>query len=234
MTDVTDTISRFPAHDPSTTTAPAAAGPGVTVIVIAKETIPGRVKTRLHPPLGLDQAAELAAAALADTLAVASVVPASRRVLAFDGANAPSGAVGFEVVDQVAGDLDERLAAIFDRCTGPTLLVGMDTPQLTAELLSPVTTDWPDDVDAWLGFANDGGFWLLALRDPRGDLIRGVPMSQDDTGARQLERLVAAGLEVRLLPDLVDVDTIDDARAVAEAAPHTRFARTLAGFGATL
>ena len=92
-----------------------------------------------------------------------------------------------------------------------------------------MTTDWPDDVDAWLGFANDGGFWLLALRDPRGDLIRGVPMSRDDTGSIQLDRLLDAGLRVRLLPELVDVDTIEDAREVAASAPETRFARTLAG-----
>ena len=209
----------------TTTRAPALTAP--TVIVIAKETIPGRVKTRLHPAVTLEQAAELAAAAVADTLAVASIVPASRRILAFDGVIAPVGSEGFEVIDQVAGDLDERLAAIFDRCDGPTLLVGMDTPQLTADLLAPVTTDWPDDVDAWLGFANDGGFWLLALRDPRGDLIRGVPMSRDDTGSLQLDRLLDAGLRVRLMPELVDVDTIDDARQVAASAPHSRFARTL-------
>jgi glycosyltransferase A (GT-A) superfamily protein (DUF2064 family) len=203
--------------------------PAPTIIVIAKETIPGRVKTRLHPAVTLEQAAQLAAAAVADTLAVASVVPASRRVLAFDGSALPAGADGFEVIDQVAGDLDERLAAVFDRCSGPTVLLGMDTPQLTAELLAPVTTDWPDDVDAWLGFAIDGGFWLLALRDPRGDLIRGVPMSRDDTGSIQLDRLLDAGLRVRLLPELVDVDTIEDARLVAASAPSTRFARTLAG-----
>ena len=200
-----------------------------TIIVIAKETIPGRVKTRLHPAVTLEQAAELAAAAVADTLAVAAAVRASRRVLLFDGSIAPADTDDFEIVDQVGGGLDERLAAAFDGCTGPTVLVGMDTPQLTAELLAPVTTDWPDDVDAWLGFANDGGFWLLALRDPRGDLIRGVPMSRDDTGAIQLDRLLDAGLRVRLLPELVDVDTIDDAREVAASAPHTLFAHTLAG-----
>lgn len=210
-------------------TIPTRTAKAPTIIVIAKETVPGRVKTRLHPAVTFEQAAELAAAAVADTLAVASAVPATRRILAFDGLVAPRGAEGFEVIDQVAGDLDERLAAVFDACSGPTLLVGMDTPQLTAELLAPVTERWPDDVDAWLGFANDGGFWMLALGDPRGDLIRGVPMSRDDTGAIQLDRLLDAGLRVRLLPELVDVDTIDDAREVAAEAPNTRFAQALAG-----
>jgi len=203
-----------------------------TLIVIAKECLPGRVKTRLHPPLSLEQAASLAAASLDDTLDAVAAVPATRRVLAFDGQIPPAAAAGYDVVPQVAGGLDDRLGAIFDGCSEPALLIGMDTPQVTAELLAPVFSDWPDDVDAWFGPAVDGGFWALALRDPNGDLIRGVPMSRDDTGERQLERLRAAGLRVRLLPTLTDVDHIDDAYTVAELAPAGRFAATLAGFGA--
>jgi glycosyltransferase A (GT-A) superfamily protein (DUF2064 family) len=135
-------------------------------------------------------------------------------------------------VPQVDGGLDDRLGAIFDHCAGPTVLIGMDTPQVTAELLAPVFDVWPAEVDAWFGPAADGGFWALALREPDGDLIRGVPMSRDDTGARQLERLHAAGLRVRMLPTLTDVDTIDDAQKVADLAPTGRFAATLTGFAA--
>lgn len=202
-----------------------------TIIVIAKETIPGKVKTRLHPPLSYGQAATLAAAALADTLAVATAVNASRRILAFDGNLLPLGSEPFDVIPQVSGELDMRLGAIFDQCTGPTVLIGMDTPQVTEAMLAPLfDEEWPTDADAVLGFANDGGYWLLGLAEPDGSLIRGVPMSRDDTGALQLERLVNAGLTVRLLPELIDVDTIDDARAVAALAPESHFGRTLAGF----
>jgi len=55
-------------------------------------------------------------------------------------------------------------------------------------------------------------------------------MSRDDTGARQRARLRSAGLGVGMLPELIDVDTIADARAVAQIAPDTRFSRTLASF----
>ena len=213
------------------------------LVVIAKECLPGRVKTRLHPALSFEQAAELAAASLDDTLAAALALPASRRILAFDGVTPPRLAAEFEILPQVAGGLDERLAAIFDGLDEPTVLIGMDTPQVTCDLLAPVFTDWPDDTDAWLGLADDGGFWALALAAPRagvrldqsgpgrsrrGDLIRGVPMSMDDTGARQLDRLQEAGLRVRHLPVLTDVDTIADAHSVAATVPDGRFARTLA------
>ncbi len=201
-----------------------------TIIVIAKETVPGRVKTRLHPPLSFEQAAELAAASLADTLAVVAALPASRRILAFDGNLLPLGSESFEVIHQVSGDLDMRLGAIFDECTGPTVLVGMDTPQLTAANLAPVFHEWPADIDAWLGLANDGGYWAIAMREPDGSLIRGVPMSLDDTGARQLASLETAGLRVGLLDELIDVDTIVDAREVAAIAPDGRFGQTLASF----
>ncbi|TFD61326.1 DUF2064 domain-containing protein [Cryobacterium suzukii] len=198
------------------------------IVVIAKECLPGKVKTRLHPPLSLEQAAELAAASLADTLAVASQLPATRHILAFDGVTAPMEASAWEILPQTAGGLDERLAAIFDTLTEPTLLLGMDTPQVSAELLAPVFTDWGDETDAWFGPADDGGFWALALRSPSGALLRGIPMSRSDTGAHQLQRLDEAGLSVRLLPALTDIDTITDAHTVASVAPHTRFARAFA------
>ena len=204
-----------------------------TLIIIAKECVPGRVKTRLHPPLSLEQAASLASASLADTFRAVSTLDASRRILLFDGNLFPLGSEPYDVIHQVSGNLDRRLGAIFDECEGPTVLIGMDTPQLDAAMLAPLFGEWPVDVDAFLGFAVDGGYWTIAMAKPDGSLIRGVPMSQDNTGQLQLERLVAAGLRVRMLPELLDVDTIDDARLVAGLAPQTEFARTFASFDAS-
>ena len=170
----------------------------------------------------------LASAAIADTVAAASAVSASRRILYYDGTVTPVGTEGWDVVPQVPGDLDERLAAIFDQCDGPTVLLGMDTPQVTGDLLAPMFRPWPEDIDAWFGPASDGGFWCLALAEPRGDLVRGIPMSRDDTGAIQYDRMRAAALTIALLPTLTDVDTIHSARAVAALAPSSRFAAMFA------
>jgi glycosyltransferase A (GT-A) superfamily protein (DUF2064 family) len=195
-----------------------------TLLVIAKEPRPGRVKTRLTPPFTPEQAAGLAEAALADTLDAVAAAPASRRVLVLDGRPGPWLPPGFDVVPQCAGGLDERLADAFARCDGPALLIGMDTPQVTPELLTVHLAGH----DACLGPAEDGGFWALGLADPDPRLLRGVPMSTPVTGAVQRERLVAAGLRVRELPLLRDVDTAADAHAVAALAPHGRFAARLA------
>ncbi|MEU9094166.1 TIGR04282 family arsenosugar biosynthesis glycosyltransferase [Streptomyces sp. NPDC048428] len=207
-----------------------AAPAGVTtLLVIAKEPLPGRVKTRLTPPFSPTEAACLAEASLADTLHTVRTLPAARRVVVLDGRPGRWLPPGIDVVEQCAGGLDERLAAAFGSCTGPALLIGMDTPQVTAAdlaaALSP--TAW-DGCDAWFGPAEDGGFWALGLAAPDPGLLRGVPMSVPETGAVQRRRLVEAGLAVRDLPRLRDVDTAADAAHVAALAPDGRFATALA------
>jgi uncharacterized protein len=196
------------------------------VVIVAKECLPGRVKTRLARSIGDEAAARVAAASLQDTIETVRRMPATRRILLFDGSVLPDGITGFTVMPQVSGGLDERLAAMFDAMDEPTLLVGMDTPQLTVGDVAPAfRAGW--DVDAWFGPAADGGFWGLWLRSPDGDLVRGVPMSHPDTGAVQLERLRASGAIVETLGELRDVDELDDALAVADLVPESRFATTL-------
>ncbi|MCL9798083.1 TIGR04282 family arsenosugar biosynthesis glycosyltransferase [Frankia sp. AgKG'84/4] len=209
---------------------------------MAKEPVPGRVKTRLTPPFTPTQAAAVAEAAIADTLAAvirltrlprpAGLGPV-RAVLVLDGAVGPWLRVPIEVIPQVAGPFETRLGAAFDAVTGPALLIGMDTPQVTTALLANAChaltdvgtdADTDADTDAVFGPAADGGWWALGLRRPDGRLLRGVPTSQPDTGARQRDRLAQAGLRVSTLPRLRDVDTPADADAVARLAPRGRFA----------
>lgn len=196
--------------------ARAARPSSTTLLVIAKEPVPGRVKTRLTPPFRPEEAAQLAEAALRDTLETVAGLPAHRRVLVLAGTPGPWLPDGFEVVPQCEGGLDTRIAAAFELCDGPALLIGMDTPQITTGLLGPVTGAhaW-DDCDAWFGPAADGGFWALGMARPQPALVRGVPMSTDRTGEAQRQRLDDAGLAVRDLPVLRDVDTASDAAEIA-------------------
>ena len=200
------------------------------LVVIAKQCVPGKVKTRLCPPFSLDHAAQLASACLSDTLVAASGVNADRKILYFDGEIVPPEAADFEIVSQPSGSLDERLAFIFDALSEPVFLIGMDTPQITPDIIGAACAKWPKNVDAWFGPASDGGFWALGLgRLPhRGALVRGVPMSDPCTGQRQLERLVRAKLRVKFLPELMDVDTVDSLMDVARLIPASALSRTLA------
>ncbi|MDX6249706.1 MAG: hypothetical protein QOF10_3066 [Kribbellaceae bacterium] len=194
-----------------------------SLIVIAKEPVPGRVKTRLQTEFTPSEAAALARASLADTLAAVRATPVGRYVVALEGDSTGWLPPGFHVVPQRGDGLDERLAAAFeDAYSGlPMLLVGMDTPQVTPELL---TVDWAGH-DAVLGLTEDGGYWCLGLRKPDRRALVGVPMSTDHTGVDQLERLRFLGYSVLLLPMLRDMDTPADAAALAAAFPHLRVSR---------
>jgi uncharacterized protein len=201
----------------------------VAVLVIAKEPLPGRAKTRLCPPCTREQAAALAEAALLDTLDTVSRAPVARRVLVFDGDGERWRAPGFELVQQRGTGLGERLAAAFEDVGGPALLVGMDTPQLTVELIRDgVDALRRPSVDAVLGPALDGGYWAVGLARPASGVFDGVPMSDPATCAVQRKRIQDLGLRLHEHVALRDVDTIDDARAVALEAPASRFAAAVA------
>ena len=203
------------------------------IVVIAKEPYPGRVKTRLTPPFTPVQAAELAAASLSDTLAAVAETTVARRVIALEGTLGRWLPPGFDVIGQRGAGLDERIAwALADaRVTLPlpVVLIGMDTPQVTPGLLAAAAEPLVSrSADATFGLAEDGGFWLLGLREVDPDLILGVPMSQPDTGPKQLARLERAGLRVTMLPQLTDVDTVREAEHVAALTPGSRFAACMA------
>lgn len=193
--------------------------------MLAKEPVPGRVKTRLCPPCTPATAAALAAAALADTLAAAYASGANRVVLALDGRPGEWCPPGVVVVDQGTGSLARRLTTAWRHAAGPALLVGMDTPQLTAaDLDAALAALVAPGIDAVLGPAADGGWWTVGLRRPHPAAFVGVPTSRPDTGVRQAARLAGLGLAVHLLDERIDVDTWADARVVAALAPWTRFA----------
>ena len=196
------------------------------VLILAKEPIAGRVKTRLTPGLTHEQAASVARASLDDTLDAVRRTDLAARVLVADGLLT---AEGFTLQAQTGDELDVRLAAAFDDAWAtrqlPMLLIGMDTPQLSPALLTTALEALlATDVDAVLGLAHDGGWWCLGLREPHAGLIRGVATSQSDTGSRQRGRLLDAGLNVADLVVLTDVDTVEDLRPVAALAAGGRFA----------
>ncbi|MDQ4116456.1 MAG: DUF2064 domain-containing protein [Actinomycetota bacterium] len=217
------------------------------VIVLAKAPVPGRVKTRLCPPATPEQSARVAAAALLDTLDAARAVPGARTVVALTGDL--SGAVdepelraalaGCDVVEQRGDGLGARIAAAHADTAAlhpgaPTVQIGMDTPQVTAELLTGclhlLTTS-----DSVLGHATDGGWWVLGLTDPHGaGVLAGVPMSRTDTGDRTRDALCTSGLRVATVPELTDVDTADDAVTVAAGLRDGRFAAAVAEIAAVL
>ena len=193
------------------------------VLVMAKAPVAGRVKTRLCPPCTPAEAAAIAEAALADTLDAVAACGAGRRIVALDGEPGPWLPPGFEVISQVDGAFDRRLTAAWAAAGGGGVQIGMDTPQVTGDLLDNALSAI-DITDAALGMAVDGGWWAIALRRPDPRTFAGIPMSTAGTGAAQLSRLHELGLSVAALPALVDLDTAADLPAVTGSGTAIRTA----------
>ena len=208
----------------------------VTLLVVAKAPEPGRAKTRLAATVGDRVAAEIAAAALLDTLDAVAAAPVAARVVALTGElESAAGAAdirrrleSFTVIGQRGDDFADRLAnAHADAADGqPVLQIGMDTPQVTDELLASCARRLLQ-AQAVLGLACDGGWWVLGLQTPAtAECLRSVPMSQPDTGELTLKALRDNGIDVYPVEVLTDFDIVDDVAAVREACdPASRFAR---------
>lgn len=202
------------------------------LIVIAKAPQAGQSKTRLCPPCTPELAAELAEAALRDTLAAVAATPCSRRVLALDGAAGDWLAPGFDLVAQRGQGLAERVAGAFEDVGGPALVIAMDTPQVSPHVLTAALEALSGPgTDAVLGPTTDGGYWAVGVRSAQRRAFEGVPMSSPQTHAAQAQRLRSLGLRTVDLPAFTDVDSIADARLVARLAPATLFAAKLRASG---
>ena len=211
----------------------------VTALIVAKAPVPGLAKTRLAAALGDRVAAGIAAAALLDTLDAVADTPLAAKVVAMTGDLASacqSEAIrerlsGFTVVEQRGDSFADRLANAHADAAAtagpmPVLQIGMDTPQVTAELLTRCARALLG-AHAVVGPARDGGWWLLGVADAAtAECLRLVPMSRPDTGALTYAALLQTGSPVIVLEELADVDTVADISVVrADCRPSGRFAQ---------
>lgn len=205
-------------------------------LVVAKAPVPGLAKTRLGVEIGYAAAAELAAAALLDTLAACRAAFGAEDCLlalsgdlldAIRGEELAAATADWWVAPQRGATFAERLGNAHADVPpgGPVVQVGMDTPQATPDQLREVAHGL-ERHDAVLGPAIDGGWWVLGLREPRGAAsLHDVPMSTPTTHDDTRKALTAAGLGVATTATLRDVDTVADAAQVAREAPAGEFAR---------
>lgn len=203
------------------------------MLVVAKAPVAGKVKTRLGVDIGLELAAELAAASLVDTLeACVAAVGAENCHLSLAGDLADAvrsseihdALTGWSLTAQRGDDFAERLVnAHRDAGAGLVVQIGMDTPQITAENLLAAGAA-ASGVDVAVGPAPDGGWWVLARHDAAATLpLAQVPMSTPTTYVDTIAALRAAGHSVAETATLRDVDTVRDADLVAAAMGSGRF-----------
>lgn len=179
------------------------------IVLFTRWPEPGRAKTRLIPAIGAERAAALHRRLTERTLAVVcrSGLPFELRVT-----GAPTSAFqdwlgSVAVVDQGDGDLGQRLERAGPPY--PTLFIGADAPDLSAELLRGAA-DALATHSAVIGPAEDGGYWLLGINRRVDGVFEGIDWSTERVFAQTLDRLRAAGIEPALLPVLADCDRPED------------------------
>lgn len=188
--------------------------PVVTLFV--KYPHPGKVNTRLIPALGEIGAADLHRTLTQRTLATAldSGLPVEVRTAGASQEDFADWLGDVPLVSQGEGDLGDRLA----RVTAPAILLGADVPDLAPRHLT-LAAEALEQVPAAIGPAQDGGYYLLAMRDPMPFLFTDMPWGTDKVRAETCRRLDARGIAYSLLEALADCDRPEDLSRWPDLAP---------------
>ncbi|MDR3568830.1 MAG: TIGR04282 family arsenosugar biosynthesis glycosyltransferase [Syntrophobacteraceae bacterium] len=190
------------------------------VVIVAKEPVASRVKTRLCPDLSPVQAAEIYSLFIQDMVEEMSDLFPATLALAYS----PEGSMSaFETIlprtipmfAQHGAGLGERLSHIFTRLHSEgyeqILIINSDSPDMPCSLVRKSTRLLASPgIDLVLGPCADGGYYLIGLKKPAPELFRGIPWSTDRVLALTLERASELGLSCGLLDVWYDIDTCED------------------------
>ncbi len=193
------------------------------VVIAAKPPVPGKVKTRLSPPLSLDQSAQLYECFLVDTINTVAAIKGVDRFIAFypevptkglsfANVNSFSGSsqnellTDFTLITQKGIDLGERLISVFERLFSSgydsVTVVGSDSPNLPVAFIKRSLNNLKkSNVDVTLGPCKDGGYYLIGLKAFYGDIFREIPWSTSSVFDETIEKIKKLGLGVSVLPE---------------------------------
>ncbi len=209
------------------------------IAIFAKAPVPGRVKTRLTPPLTAEEAARVASASIEDTLRLFVPEISASWTLYLDGD--PDAALrtlarerNVAIVPQIGADLGERLDDAFRALRGNgarlVLAIGSDSPTLDPAVLRDAVSAL-HSCDIVLGPAEDGGYYLIGMSGAHEALFMGIPWSTDLVLERTLELARERKLAVTLLPRWYDLDDLASLRRAHRERLEARVGRM--GGGAT-
>lgn len=201
--------------------------PETALVVMARYPEPGKTKTRLARTLGDCETAALYRAFLTDLanrfarqsyLLHWAYTPAEVDFRAFLTTLVPSHAPYMSCFPQYGADLGARLLHAF-RWTYQhgfkrTVLIGSDSPQISREIICKAEYAL-NMADVVLGPAEDGGYYLIAMREPH-DVFTGIPMSTSEVLELTIQRATEQGLTIKLLEPLFDIDESADLLRLAE------------------
>ena len=187
------------------------------LVIMAKRPLLGQTKTRLTPPLAPEQAAELYACFLRDTIDLTRQVSNASRLIAYAPIDAQDYfeqlAPDFLLIPQMGNDLGERLANVMSECLGDKweqlVIMDSDSPTLPAQYIVNAF-DALGKADVVLGPCVDGGYYLIGVKRPQRRLVHEVKMSTPNVLQDTLAIAHAENLSVALTDKWYDVDTASE------------------------
>lgn len=183
--------------------------------IFVKNLIPGTVKTRLAKDLGIDVAIEIykelvrITAEATNTLKIDKCVYYSEYIESndqFDDAK-------YQKHIQEGKDLGQRMQNCFydafELNFDKIILIGSDTPDITDQIISQGFAEL-DKHDIIIGPAQDGGFYLIGMKEPHENLLNKRTYGHEQVLNELLNEIENRNLSVFKLPTLIDIDVKDD------------------------
>jgi uncharacterized protein len=197
------------------------------LVVMARYPEAGKTKTRLARTIGQTNAAHLYQAFLTDLAARFvdldcalhwAYTPAEIDYQSFITALAPAHTQQMWSFPQQGADFAARLHYAFQWTEQHgfqrTIVISSDSPHIRPEMITRAT-EALDHADVVLGPADDGGYYLIAMRKAY-DVFSGIPMSTSVVAQMTIEAAQNQGLKVQLLDTLFDVDELPDLQRLAQ------------------
>jgi hypothetical protein len=205
-------------------------------MIVAKAPASGQTKTRLAASLGYDGAADLYRCMLNDVVDIVRRVPNVQRAIAYHPVGSEKVfnriAPDFALVLQQGRDLGERLHHVLSQCLNngydQAAVLSSDAPFVDPNALLESFDALDNGVDVSLGPCDDGGYYIMTVREPRPELLLPIQMSTPNVLRDTLDAASKSNLRVHLLPPTMDIDTPDDLAQLQQIhwrddlAPNTR------------
>ena len=195
--------------------------PDTALLIMARYPEPGKTKTRLARSIGNYEATLLYTAFLTDLAHRFAgcdydlhwaYTPPEVDYSSFITTLAPASAPFMRYFPQQGDDLGQRLLHAFqwayEHDYKRTIVIGSDTPHIRQDTIAHALTAL-EDADVVLGAADDGGYYLIAMREPH-DVFSGIPMSTSVVTQQTIDLAHHQGLTVRLIEPLFDIDELSD------------------------
>jgi rSAM/selenodomain-associated transferase 1 len=190
------------------------------LVVVAKAPVPGEVKTRLVPHFSPAEAADLFRCFLQDRIKEMGQLKGIDLAVAFTPAEARETFArltsnGFKLFAQKGADLGQRLNNVFieklARGYDAVSIIDSDTPDLPGAIVEQsFRILMSGGVDAVYGPCDDGGYYLVGMRQPHPELFEDIPWSTEAVLNITLKRADRLGIKTKLLPGWNDLDTFED------------------------